>query len=102
MLGRELCPVGPFGGILADQMGLGKTIQVLVTILCNRPSTDERRKGSGATLIIARANLIEQWMDETRKHCVVDPDDRKSISIKHYRKTEKTVTKKQLQDFDIV
>lgn len=51
------------GGILADSMGLGKTIQTIATMAEN-PSTDPQRK---TTLVIAPVALLTQWEDEINK-----------------------------------
>ncbi|KAI1211110.1 SNF2 family N-terminal domain-containing protein [Annulohypoxylon truncatum] len=48
------------GGILADTMGLGKTVQSLALILAH-PSTDPTRK---TTLIVAPLALLKQWERE--------------------------------------
>ncbi|TLD23783.1 hypothetical protein PspLS_06768 [Pyricularia sp. CBS 133598] len=61
MLGKEFSPLGPYGGILADQMGLGKTVQMLACMSQNQ--------GDGPTLIVAPAAAIEQWKSELKKHC---------------------------------
>ncbi|KAH9432651.1 hypothetical protein MCOR02_007341 [Pyricularia oryzae] len=61
MLGKEFSPLGPYGGILADQMGLGKTVQMLACMAQNQ--------GEGPTLIVAPAAAIEQWKSELKKHC---------------------------------
>ncbi|KAG7287136.1 hypothetical protein NEMBOFW57_006641 [Staphylotrichum longicolle] len=39
MLRQEFSPDGPYGGILADQMGLGKTVQILAAMSANRPNS---------------------------------------------------------------
>ncbi|TLS27138.1 hypothetical protein PpBr36_04611 [Pyricularia pennisetigena] len=61
MLGKEFSPLGPYGGILADQMGLGKTVQMLACMAQNQ--------GDGPTLIVAPAAAIEQWKSELKRHC---------------------------------
>ncbi|KAG8156420.1 hypothetical protein KVR01_013761 [Diaporthe batatas] len=70
------------GGILADEMGVGKTIVALATIAASldRASDfatrgpedgtfDSERRRSKATLVIAPSSLlIDSWVDEIRKH----------------------------------
>ncbi|EMD69377.1 hypothetical protein COCSADRAFT_67919, partial [Bipolaris sorokiniana ND90Pr] len=63
---RENATEEPRGGILADQMGLGKTLMTLANIHDGRPP-----KGSGrpkATLIVASPALLTQWKSEIEKH----------------------------------
>lgn len=48
------------GGILADSMGLGKTVQMLALISCQRL----HGRGEGTTLIICAPGLVEQWKSE--------------------------------------
>ena len=42
-------------------MGLGKTVQMIATMVINQPGPDERNR---STLIIVPAALLEQWKDE--------------------------------------
>ncbi|XP_014560185.1 hypothetical protein COCVIDRAFT_34661 [Bipolaris victoriae FI3] len=63
---RENATEEPRGGILADQMGLGKTLMTLANIHDGRPP-----KGSGrprTTLIVASPALLTQWKSEIEKH----------------------------------
>ncbi|KAJ2983324.1 hypothetical protein NUW58_g6270 [Xylaria curta] len=84
MLGREFCNEGPRGGILGDQMGLGKTMQTLATIVTNIPTEDDLETYSKTTLIVAPATAIKQWEEEIRKHT-----DKKYIgTILHYKQTK--------------
>lgn len=56
-------PPVTYGGLLCEEMGLGKTVEVLSLILGN-PSTDPDSK---ATLIVVPTHLAEQWWSEIAK-----------------------------------
>ncbi|KAH6855854.1 P-loop containing nucleoside triphosphate hydrolase protein [Chaetomium sp. MPI-CAGE-AT-0009] len=85
MLGQEFSPDGPYGGILADQMGLGKTVQLLATMSVNRPTQADKEAGCHQTLIVAPATAISQWKREVNKHC-----DKSFIKVvHHYRASQK-------------
>lgn len=58
MLEKENSTHGPKGAILADDMGIGKSVQVIATILGN-----EKPK----TLIIVPKSLVTQWVEEIKK-----------------------------------
>lgn len=58
---RENASQEPRGGILADQMGLGKTIQMLANIINGKPLL---KKSCKTTLIVASAALVSQWRQE--------------------------------------
>jgi SNF2 family DNA or RNA helicase len=58
MLGMEHQASGPKGGMLCDDPGLGKTIQLIATMLGNpKPRT----------LIIVPKSIITQWSEEIRR-----------------------------------
>ncbi|RYP77073.1 hypothetical protein DL771_001363 [Monosporascus sp. 5C6A] len=66
------------GGILAEEMGLGKTVETISLILMNkRPHTPptvfdhytaQNVRPSSATLIVTPATLRKQWVSEFAKH----------------------------------
>ena len=77
----------PKGGILAEEMGLGKTCE-LIALTCLNPrasTTDDTNattgvhgiKPTGATLVVTPQTILQQWKDEIKKHA---PD----VSIYHY------------------
>ncbi|KAI0534352.1 SNF2 family N-terminal domain-containing protein [Xylaria digitata] len=68
MLRREFSEEGPRGGILGDEMGMGKTLEALACIVSNRPTDDDINTCSKTTLIVTPANAIKQWEEEIRKH----------------------------------
>lgn len=72
MMGRELRNTSnlPRGGILADAMGLGKTIEALSCIAGNPAPEELRDKGQAATLVVCPSRqMIGVWIAEIKKHC---------------------------------
>lgn len=55
----------PTGGLMADQMGLGKTVMTIAAMVANRSSAGD---GPKTTLIVAIPALVDQWMEEFEKH----------------------------------
>ncbi|KAL1304619.1 hypothetical protein AAFC00_003586 [Neodothiora populina] len=69
----------PRGGILAEEMGLGKTCEVIALITLNRRpplpegepthgDVPDRLITSRATLIVTPPTILQQWKDELNKH----------------------------------
>jgi hypothetical protein len=82
------------GGILADGMGLGKTVQAL-SLICARPSSDPLRK---TTLIIAPVALMRQWEKEIERH--VHPIHKLKVWI--YHGNGKNADFNKLRQYDVV
>ncbi|KAG5948922.1 hypothetical protein E4U53_006108 [Claviceps sorghi] len=69
MMERELVKAGPDGGILADEMGMGKTLMSLACVVGNPPEEADPKKVFRATLIIVpNMAVAEQWVEEAKKH----------------------------------
>ncbi|RDL39913.1 uncharacterized protein BP5553_04253 [Venustampulla echinocandica] len=97
MLSREVSGESPNGGLLADSMGLGKTIQTLACMVGNPPSPDDLKRRTKATLIVVPAAVIAQWDDEIKFHV----EDKVFRKVFRY-KASSNITVPILQDCDIV
>ncbi|KAF9691927.1 hypothetical protein EKO04_009833 [Ascochyta lentis] len=82
------------GGILADGMGLGKTVQA-ISLICARPSDDPLRK---TTLIIAPVALMRQWEKEIARHV----HDRYQLKVYIYHGSGKNADFAKLRTYDVV
>ncbi|KAL3423956.1 SNF2 superfamily protein [Phlyctema vagabunda] len=85
MLNRELSKNKPAGGINADAMGLGKTVEMLATMVGNPPTERDKRQGRKATLLVLPSAVISQWETEIRKHVKESVFPR----ILHYKASKK-------------
>lgn len=68
---QEMRTSAPRGGILADQMGLGKTVTCLANIVNGRPLKSfppHLQPGSHTTLIVVPSSLLGQWRSEITLH----------------------------------
>ena len=63
---RETGTDEPFGGLVGDEMGFGKTVQMLACMVANPAPLGEL---SRATLIVATPAICGQWAAEIEKHC---------------------------------
>jgi SNF2 family DNA or RNA helicase len=70
---RETSTRGPKGGILADMMGLGKTLCSLTSMVHGK--TPSRAKESTTNLVVVPKSLKDQWIIEARKHTVRPTSD---------------------------
>ncbi|KHN98459.1 SNF2-related protein [Metarhizium album ARSEF 1941] len=70
MVKRECARAGPFGGLIADEMGMGKTITSLACVVGNPPEAEDLTTYISGTLVIVPSKIIaDQWMKEVKKHC---------------------------------
>jgi SNF2 family DNA or RNA helicase len=68
---QEMRASEPKGGILADQMGLGKTVTCIANIVNGRPLKTylpHLRSDSHTTLIVVPSSLLGQWRTEIKRH----------------------------------
>jgi SNF2 family DNA or RNA helicase len=91
MLQRELQEdaYGIRGGILADDMGMGKTISILALMIANPCST---------LIVVPTADVLEQWRKSILQVLGVDPY---VIHPKHLRTSSPEYLESTLDDIDI-
>lgn len=62
------CP-GPFqGGILADSMGLGKSLTVISLLATDWSEHAQKLIGVPPTLLVVPLSLLQMWEDELKRH----------------------------------
>lgn len=83
------------GALLADTMGLGKTIQALALILAHPSNVDSRK----TTLIVAPLALLKQWETEIRQK--IERHYRLKTFIYHSQ-SKKGMTPTKLMKYDVV
>ncbi|WP_244910475.1 SNF2-related protein [Caldibacillus thermoamylovorans] len=80
------------GGLLADDRGLGKTIQVIAFLL-----RQQKRNKLKPTLIVLPIALIENWQEEIRKFA---PSLNRSIYV--HKGSGRYKSAEQISQFDII
>ena len=84
------------GGILAEEMGLGKTVEMTALMCLNKPSAgfraQEDESWSPATLIITPPSILQQWRNEIESLA----PSLKVLTYSGLRSEAKTSTNKQL------
>ncbi|KAL7806859.1 SNF2 family N-terminal domain-containing protein [Trichoderma aethiopicum] len=84
MVKRELSRSKPFGGLLADAMGMGKTMMSLACIVGNQADTEHKKEYCNATLVVVPNKTFgKQWEDEARKHCKAPVKDKIFMYDRH-------------------
>jgi SNF2 family DNA or RNA helicase len=69
MVRHERSRSGPVGGIIADDMGMGKTIQAIACMVTQPPSKKEVSQLKRATLVVVpNDGIMRQWIGELEKH----------------------------------
>ena len=69
MIGREAPNVAGRGGILAHDMGMGKTLMVLALMMIQRTGPDKGKQNDCSTLVVVpNAAIINHWQEECMKH----------------------------------
>lgn len=82
------------GGILADEMGMGKTIQTVAMLVSD--TSRDKDGGEAGTLIVAPTVALMQWKSEISLYT------NNALSILIYHGTNRETSVKKLKEYDIV
>jgi len=100
LLQRETDPDSP-GGLVLDDVGLGKTLQMLALIHVQ----SRHNQVTGPTLVICERQLIDVWLAEIKKHFGEDEQQRIKTIVFHtpkQRKLAQAMTDAEFNALDIV
>ncbi|KAF2227112.1 SNF2 family N-terminal domain-containing protein [Elsinoe ampelina] len=92
---------GPQGGILADMMGLGKTVEALASVVRGKARDFDKASaglGGKTTLVVVTPSLATQWYEEIGVHCNTDDTRRGIGGYMVYRHREWRDRKHPLRD----
>ncbi|WOO76591.1 putative ATP-dependent helicase [Vanrija pseudolonga] len=94
MVKREESSKAPFGGLLCDAMGLGKTVQCIALMLVRdkRPSDFKR----SPQLVVAPVAVLAQWKQE------IEDKTTKNIKVFIHHGGSRAKTPAQLKQYDVV
>lgn len=99
MVKRENAEMPPYGGILADVPGMGKTVVSLSCVVGNPPDKKDVAEWSGATLVVLPSQVVaDQWAEEIEKHLEVINDD----DVYVFRKSRNILSVGKIATFKIV
>ena len=102
----EARPDAPRGGVLAEEMGLGKTVITLAVILDNpAPANalpaawggDADRVRTRATLVVCPVSLVSQWHDEA-----VEKVPNGELKVYQYYGGNRVTDPAKLADYDVI
>ncbi|CEM04117.1 unnamed protein product [Vitrella brassicaformis CCMP3155] len=86
------------GGILADEMGMGKTIQAVALLLKNKLEKDLTiDKPQGATLVVSPLAAVLQWKNEIERFTKAE-----SLNVLIYHGQQRECLFDELQKVDVV